>query len=260
MWMRLYIILVCPYDQSELQELYGMAENYISSRLRTYEVVHTFKRTKPAAYFNEIVSGDGLMKVYIKDCNGDPRSPINHRLSGLFFEPTMLRTPFPSPYGDFTLKVCSDVMFNDNMNLYFADFYCMKKQDSHIVSLVLTQKHSAADDFCQKYLHQIDNYCNPFIRLALTGNISVIVASGVRVEILYCNDVHVSQLIKDGKATHHLSRSSKSRHNGMMKPNYCRHCNITIAKRKHAIGPSEEEQEKFNSLLNELHNNICITE
>ena len=243
--------------------LYSRAIDYISCRSKVYETIIKFDRTKPTEYFNEILHGDGVMKVYIKDFNGDPKSPINNRLSGLFFEPTVSKKNKKakiSPYGDITLKVCPRVMFNENMNLYFADFYCMRRRDSHIVTLVLTQPDSAADEFCQTYLVQLDEDSNPFMHLTPTGDAVVITATGFRIEVLYCNDVHVSHLLSSANASM-KSTKCKARHNGMMKSNGCPHCNIitnvTNDVDDHA---SNNWHSKLNDLIEQLRADVCLTE
>ena len=241
-------------------KLYKMAVKYISNRSTAYKKISKFDRTKPAEYFCDILQNDGVMKVYIKDFNGDPRSPINNRLSGLFFEPSVLRKnkkAKTSPYGDITLRVCPRIMFNENMNLYFADFYCMRT-DSHVVTLVVTQAGSAADEFCQNYLVQLDEDNNSFMHLTPTGDAVVISATGIRVEVLYCNDVHVSHLMSSANASMKPTKySSKPRHNGMMKQSHCSHCNITTGSVNHA---TDESLETLTDLIEQLRIDVCLTD
>ncbi|KAK2138498.1 hypothetical protein LSH36_2929g00004, partial [Paralvinella palmiformis] len=100
-----------------------------------------FYRDKTETYFQTIEREGGLMKGYKKDCHGDPKSPINNRLDGLFFsvniDPITRRPPSTSIYGDCRLIVPVKNIMELCPNIYFTDFYCVRKP--HYVTLVLTR-------------------------------------------------------------------------------------------------------------------------
>ncbi|KAK2184229.1 hypothetical protein NP493_276g03011 [Ridgeia piscesae] len=64
------------YSQDELERLHQLAVDFVK-RDGEY-TCDVFYRNKPR-------EKDNKMKVYMKDDNGDPKSPINGRIKGLFF-------------------------------------------------------------------------------------------------------------------------------------------------------------------------------
>jgi Phytanoyl-CoA hydroxylase-interacting protein C-terminus len=68
----------------ELKQLYAKALDYADGEDAT-ECCWLY-RNQSEEYFNNVLSiWNGQMKVHMKDQSGDPRSPINGRLRGLFF-------------------------------------------------------------------------------------------------------------------------------------------------------------------------------
>jgi hypothetical protein len=125
-------------------------------------------RNQSESYFESILRNNrGLMEVVIKDNSGDPGSPINGKLKGLFF---MARNEDGqpqrnSPFGPCRLQVPPEVLLDVNTNLYFTDFYCMQGV-THYVTLVATKQGSEADDFCSSRLLPLsldDTNGNPFL-------------------------------------------------------------------------------------------------
>jgi hypothetical protein len=88
-----------------------------------------------------------MMMTYLTDCHGDPNSPANGRLSGLFFSVNMdKRTRLPpatSIYGDQRLQIGPDRIIQMFPNLYFTDFHCIK--EAHYVTLVMTRSGTASN-------------------------------------------------------------------------------------------------------------------
>jgi Phytanoyl-CoA hydroxylase-interacting protein C-terminus len=163
---------------------------------------HVLYRNKSPADFADVFNRfGGIMKPYIKDNSGDQLSPINGQINGLFFMAEVQQGTSGEPcsasaFGSTRLIVPIDAMLELAPNLYFADYYCMKGI-SHYVTLVLTRPGSDADRFCSEYLLPLDltdqNTNNFFFRDA-RGNMRV--ASAVKVEILFTEDVNIGHLTK----------------------------------------------------------------
>ena len=166
------------------------------------------------------------MKPYLKDSNGDKRSPINGRIKGLFFSANVdFRTgqpPTSSPYGSQRLHIIAHELLNWNTNLYFADFYC-RSQLTHHVTLVITKYGSTADKFCAQHLYELDKRHNLFVRV--DGSSVQVTGSGVWVELLYTENVDIDDVIST-----HAGRFSFVTCNGragaLSKSQTCPYCNI----------------------------------
>ena len=138
-------------------------------------------RDKTITYFEEsskISKNSDLMRMKHtqKDASGHSFNPINRKLYGMFF---MVRTSYQmeclnkSYFGNKRFIGSPLEMLRDK-NLYFADFYCMKRRYSgdtplnkrtHYVQLVVTRPGSPADRACtEEYkLIQLDVHGNPFL-------------------------------------------------------------------------------------------------
>lgn len=141
------------------------------------------------------------MKTRLKDHSGDPRSPINGKLYGLFFlasvEPGS-ETGEPrtsSPFGRSRLLVPVEEMIKSAPNVYFADFYCMKGQ-VHYVTLVLTRSGTDADRFCRdrrlKVLGLRDRVENPFLFYGDDGELRVTTSQDLQVEVFYTENISIN--------------------------------------------------------------------
>lgn len=136
---------------SYLNSLYELARKYCDSES---SVCNWLYRNQSKGYFETILRNDrGLMKVVLKDHSGDPRSPINGELKGLFFMAKNIdgEPQRNSPFGPCRLQVPPNVLLDVATNVYFTDLYCMKGM-THYVALVATEPQSAADEFCNSRL------------------------------------------------------------------------------------------------------------
>ena len=150
-----------------------------------------FYRNKPHLYYMQCVLNDkNIMKVYMKDNNGDPKSIINSRIKGLFFATSVSLTgepPNTSHFGPCRICIPATAMLAEDSNLYFADFYCNYR--AHYVTVVLTKPGSETDQFCKRKLFKLDIRDNDF----LWRNDKVYVTDNVWVEVLYTEDVDLSR-------------------------------------------------------------------
>lgn len=107
-----------------------------------------------------------------------------------------------SPFGSTRLIVPVNVMLELAPRLYFADFYCMRGM-YHYITLVMTRRGSTADEFCSQHLLPLDiddEANNRFLfRQASTGEMRV--AQGVKVEVLFTENIDVNELTRRRGAT-----------------------------------------------------------
>lgn len=186
-------------SQADLSHLRNRAAELVGE----YAMAETMKfyRNKPDAYFNEILYGGGLMRPHLKDNNGDPASPINGRLTVLFFCASVHRrtgAPFHnSPFGPRRLLVDAADVMQHFPNIYFADFYCYSQK--HYVSLIVTKDDSWSDKFCNNKLVLLNPRTNPFLRVTPT---EVLVASSddVIVEVMVTEEMNIAFLMREGLA------------------------------------------------------------
>ena len=175
------------------------------------------------------------MEVYDKDPSGDPKSPINGRIQGLFFmasvEPGTDGEPMRrSQFGRTRLLVPVDVLVQIAGNLYFADFYCMLSKQ-HFVTLVLTTPGSEADRYCEGHLPKLDITHNPFFFFDLVANSYKVSARKLlSVEILFTENIDVRTLVsnKGAQIRHNIPIFGKgsSTKGGRPKDPDCTLCNI----------------------------------
>ena len=169
------------------------------------------------------------MRTELKDNGGDPRSPINGRLRGLFF---MANNIFgnPPPYSYFgprRIQIKADELFRLAPNLYFADFYCMQGR-RHYVILVMTRPGSQADVFCQSRLILLDKRSNPFLHMS-NGHFYTPDTDDFDVEVFYTEDLNTSELLRSGKATMEtvvIKGQGHSTLGGKRKDPFCGKCNV----------------------------------
>ena len=73
-------------------------------------------RDKPGDFFSKALNEDnGFMKCYPKDMGGDPKSPINGLLDGLFFACNVEQNGMPPPtsyFGNTRLRVPANYFFS----------------------------------------------------------------------------------------------------------------------------------------------------
>ena len=168
------------------------------------------------------------MKVRLKDAGGDPKSPINCKLSGLFFfagEPAS-----SSAFGSTRLQVPAEILFGMAGNLYFADFFCLQGL-RHYVTLVITKQDSEADRFCRNNnLVKLDisaNSNNPFLFRDSAGQLRVNTRSNLVIEVFFTENLNLEYLktkgseIKEGIPTFGNGGAT-----GLPKNPECSTCNI----------------------------------
>lgn len=215
----------------QLQTLHRAAINYCS-RSGSAECKWLY-RNRSEEYFRDIMDNcGGMMKVYKKDNSGDPASPINGRIDGLFFMAKNKNGEPPrySYFGPRRLQVPASELLQMAPNLYFADFYCMQSS-IHQVTLVMTKPGSKSDQFCRAKLLPLsvtDKQNNPFLFLSgvdlFTNN-----KKKLEVELLYTENIDVVELLSCHNAI--LSRvetkgRGHSRPEGIRKNPKCLICNV----------------------------------
>ena len=214
------------YSKSDLSRLHDAAVEYVSSD--SMERCDWFYRNKSNEYFTSIRDSGGVMRTEFKDNGGDPRSPINGRLRGLFFMANNVNGQ-PPPYSYFgprRIQIEADELFRLAPKLYFADFYCMKGL-RHYVILVMTRPRSQADWFCQNHLVQLDIRNNPFLRFS-NGHLYTSNANNFDVEVFYTEDLNIGELQRSRKAfmtTVETRGQGHSTPGGRRKDRFCGICN-----------------------------------
>lgn len=182
-------------------------------------------RNKPTWYFDDIFRyHGGIMRPYIKDRNGDPGSVINGNINGLFFSGIVDHNSHPPPYsyfGEIRVLIKAEWLFNNNTNIYFADFYC--HYTSHYVTLVLTLQGSETDSFCQRNLLCLNKFDNPFLKISTSND--VYVTRDVGIEVFFTEPINLRH---DGilfQTVEIRGRGSSKKH-GIPKNSLCVICNL----------------------------------
>ena len=137
-----------------------------------------------------------------------------------------------SPFGSTRLIVPVDDLLDLAPRLYFADFYCLHGK-YHYVTLVMTRPGSAADNFCLHHLlplsvDQERNNNNPFL-FRRAGTREMRVAQGVKVEVLFTEDVNVNNILGVGASMDDnvpLVGKGSSTPGGVPKNPECHVCNL----------------------------------
>ena len=220
--------------QSHVRRLYDAAEKYKSSHGDTSVQCNWLYRNKDQAYFDSIQTrGRGVMQTELKDHGGDPRSPINGKLQGLFFlanNDTTGEPPSYSYFGPARIQIRADELFRLAPNLYFADFYCMGSGAGrkHYVILVMTKRGSSADFFCRENLVTLDRANNPFL-YTNTNNGLLYTCSALEVEVFYTENLNITELQNSGVAimkTVWAQGQGHSTPGGKPKNPSCAYCNV----------------------------------
>ena len=160
-------------------------------------LVKYFYRNKPAQYYERISwYSNGVMEPYIKDQNGDQGSVINGKINGLFFSTKVDRAtglpPAVSPFGNTRLNIPVDRLMHTNCRIYFADFYC--NHSVHYVTLVITERDSETDLFCQENLINIGMFPpnNEFLFYSAQKD-RFYCCTKLWVEVLYTEPIDITQ-------------------------------------------------------------------
>ena len=222
------------HTQEDLARLLSKAEKFVGSN---NEICHTFYRDKNSGYFDDIsVNKNGDMQVCRKDHHGDPKSPINGRINGLFFSTNVqygTTEPIPwSVFGNTRLLIPMEQLYSICPNLWFADFYCI--HEPHIVTLVMTEPNSETDEFCREHLVQLNWHTNRFFSRALTCKdyrynetepIFRVTTSGVFVEVFFTEGLNICRYLNSLR--HVDMRGQRSGGGvGLKKDPDCGICNI----------------------------------
>lgn len=196
-----------------------------------------FYRNTKKKYFDESLDElGGIMEVRLKDNCGDPASPINNKLKGLFFSASPTdkygNPPPKSPFGPSRLQVPAEVMLDEAPNVYFADFYCLGNE-THYLTLVMTKSHSWADDFCRNRLLPVDlddRHGNPFLFRDDYNQLRVYHGGRVCVEIFYTENIDIEDLVENRGAERcdgisQIPKSSNPKYKNLL----CAWCNVASA-------------------------------
>ena len=204
-------------------------------------------RNKPTKYWADIKRNHNyIMKPYMKDNNGDPGSPINHNINGLFFGATLLRgnMPHTSPFGNLRFTISIERLLRPNMNVYFADFYCIEK--NHYVTVVVCTPGSDADNFCQSHLPQLDLFDNPFICISLV-DFHAYVSTQVWTEVFITDDVNIWEEMQYGNRCFDLVPTigrGSSLKDGLVKNLACKDCNLYVERAEDVMFRPRKRQRK----------------
>jgi len=183
---------------NNLELLYQMALGSCS-RYSTTPCVWLY-RNRWKSYFRDIfATHGGIMKVYVKDNSGDPASPINGQINGLFFMAKNIKgqPPADSPFGEWRIQIPSDVLLSMAPNLYFADFYCMTGR-IHYVTLVATKPGSTTDKYCRDKLLPL-SHDNPFL-FKRGRQWHVCDTPYILVELFYTEDINIYEMANESGA------------------------------------------------------------
>jgi len=125
-----------------MKKAWAFADQPLS--LTRFDYLH---RVKKREYWEDISRNmGGVMTKQVRSDTGHTASPIRGRLSGLFFSTKLWAGQFPytSPFGDSRYIILADKLLNpDFIDLYFADFYCVRNPQQHYITIIAVSKGSA---------------------------------------------------------------------------------------------------------------------
>ena len=171
------------HTKDDLRCKYIKATSYMNSRgygSNFHGCYKLYRDHNDMALYFQVLS-DNVIPVRIKDMHGDQKSPINGRLSGVFFSANVDfstgQPKEPSIYGPHRILIPPSDVVSLCPNLYFADFYC-NYTESHYVTLVMTKPGTASDTFCESSLPRLNIKTNPFFQenngqFSVTGHLWV---------------------------------------------------------------------------------------
>ncbi|KAM3860035.1 phytanoyl-CoA hydroxylase-interacting protein-like [Diretmus argenteus] len=234
-WSEIIEFCTADYSTVHLNQLLEKAEA-IAGRMLPFSV---FYRNQHKEYFHQASpsyrSRDAQcnrMLPSVKDDSGSHGSPISGKLEGIFFScNTEFNTgnpPQDSPYGPYRFQVQAEILFNQNTNVYFGDFYCMYTA-YHYVILVLAPRGSRGDAFCKGRLPALDRSDNRFLTCAEEedGSLSFCHAQDVILEVIYTEPLDLSLGTLAQISGHQLM--SLSTINAKKDPS-CKICNISVGR------------------------------
>ncbi|TSK14550.1 Phytanoyl-CoA hydroxylase-interacting protein-like [Bagarius yarrelli] len=222
-WSEVVEFCTADYSTVHLTQLLEKAEA-IAGRMLPFSVFYR-NQNKEEAQNNKMLPS-------VKDNSGSHGSPISGKLEGIFFScNTEFNTGAPpqdSPYGRFRFQVPAEALFNQDTNLYFADFYCMYTA-YHYVILVLAPRASPGDEFCKQRLPLLDITNNRFLTCTESeeGRLSFHHAQDIILEVIYTDPVDLSLGDVAEISGHQLM--SLSTINAKKDPS-CKTCNISVGR------------------------------
>lgn len=147
----------------EMEKLLAKAEAFAATG--TDIPISSVYRNQSRAYFENISENENIMKKRIKDGSGDPRSPINGIISGLFFGARLVGGSMPdkSPFGTSRVVVDLGHLFSEGLRIYFADFYCLgRTSKNHYIILTIAKENSDEDRYFSAHLPRLNLHKNSF--------------------------------------------------------------------------------------------------
>jgi len=231
----IFVVILCVITTEltliDLQNLHQMAifncNRYYVDRCKW------LYRNRWESYFRDIFKKHGgIMEVYEKDNSGDPASPINGQIKGLFFMAKNINEepPQDSPFGKCRIQIPASVLLSMAPNLYFVDFYCMNGK-THYVTLVMTKPGSSADNYCQEKLLRLSHDDNPFL-FRRGSQWYVNVTQYVLVELFYTENIDIIKMITEYGAIYREDIPTpphcrgRSTPGGVPKNKLCTNCNL----------------------------------
>ena len=210
------------------------AKDFLKGSNDTQVLVKYFYRNKPAQYYEDIRwNSDGVMEPYLKDQNGDQGSVINGKINGLFFstkvDPDTGLPPAVSPFGNTRLNIPVDRLMHTHCRIYFADFYC--NYNVHYVTLVITERGSETDMFCQDNLINIGMFLpnNPFLFYDSSDDLFYC-CTKLWVEVLYTEAIDISRELAEDRRVFfspvQIRGKGSSTPLGLPKNDKCCTCNL----------------------------------
>ncbi|XP_037610480.1 phytanoyl-CoA hydroxylase-interacting protein-like isoform X2 [Sebastes umbrosus] len=234
-WSEIIEFCTADYSSVHLNQLLQKAEA-IAGRMLPFSV---FYRNQQEEYVRQASpsyrSRDAQcrrMLPSVKDNSGSHGSPISGKLEGVFFscntEFNTGKPPQDSPYGPHRFQIRAAVLFNQNTNVYFGDFYCMYTS-YHYVILVLAPDGSDGDAFCKGRLPALDRSDNRLLSCTEEddGSLSFRHAQDVILEVIYTEPVDLSSGTMAHISGHQLM--SQSTANAKKDPS-CKICNISVGR------------------------------
>uniref|UniRef100_A0A7N8XCZ8 Phytanoyl-CoA hydroxylase-interacting protein-like n=1 Tax=Mastacembelus armatus TaxID=205130 RepID=A0A7N8XCZ8_9TELE len=228
-WSEIIEFCTADYSTVHLDQLLQKAEA-IAGRMLPFSV---FYRNQQREFFCQARDAQcHCMLPAVKDSSGSRGSPISGKLEGIFFScNTEFNTgepPQDSPYGSYRFQIQADILFNQNTNIYFGDFYCMYTS-YHYVILVLAPDGSKGDVFCKGRLPALDRSNNPFLTCSkeAEGSPCFRHAQDVILEVIYTEPVDLSLGTVSQIRGHQLM--SLSTLNAKKDPS-CKICNISVGR------------------------------
>jgi len=213
------------YTMNEMTQLQTKAIEFIRQHGR-WIPCGLFYRDKDLEYYKQC-QRTGFIPPTLKNDNGDPASPINGCIGGIFLGVGVNwktgNLPETSPFGDVRFHIPIAHLYAGYFNLYFADFYCHAGSKSHHFTLVLTRANSPADNFCRSRLPTLDRMDNLFLyqdRIRPNGWMHTTAAW---VHVFYTESIPINCGWFGGV---HCSRPSSNTKLGKPKNASCPVCNI----------------------------------